>query len=222
MRTDLDSLLPVPEDSAQLDIDIDFEQLATWYRAPAIYSQLVWISQMRSASNAAFFARGFRSLGQSENSVGKPRSRAFRIQSNLDLSPNITDSPVVVLDTIGAEVDFFQLNALFSPFLAHPRHIHHPDHGRQPQVSRPKAKPHHHHPPSQMSPQLASVEAALIQWPQRLQSPPRLPTSEPMMARGDILPPSGRTGGANKTHKHKNNTKDTTINRNVGGVRGVE
>eukprot|EP00956_Cyclotella_meneghiniana_P033032 scaffold92818_cov60-Cyclotella_meneghiniana.AAC.2 len=33
-------------------------------------------------------------------------------------SPNALDSPAVVLNTIGAEVDFFVLNALFSPFLA--------------------------------------------------------------------------------------------------------
>eukprot|EP00956_Cyclotella_meneghiniana_P005653 scaffold7283_cov41-Cyclotella_meneghiniana.AAC.2 len=65
-----------------------------------------------------------------------------------------------------------------------------------------------------MSPRPASVAAALFQWPQRSQSPPRLPTSEPTMARGDILPPSGRAG-ANKTHK--NNTIDTTINRDAGG-----
>ena len=102
------------------------------------------------------------------------------------------------------------------------RHIYHPDHGRQP----PNSGPNHPNPyqtpppPSRMSPRPASVAAALIQWPQRSQSPPRLPTSEPTMARGDILPPSGRTG-ANKTHK--NNTKDTTINRNVdGGTRGRE
>ena len=51
--------------------------------------------------------------GQSENGVGKPRSRAFRIQSNLDLSPNTTDSSVVVLKGIGAELRFFLLNASF-------------------------------------------------------------------------------------------------------------
>eukprot|EP00956_Cyclotella_meneghiniana_P037376 scaffold137612_cov23-Cyclotella_meneghiniana.AAC.1 len=30
-------------------------------------------------------------------------------------SPNALDSPVVVLNTIGAEIDFFHLNALFTP-----------------------------------------------------------------------------------------------------------
>eukprot|EP00956_Cyclotella_meneghiniana_P036508 scaffold126506_cov50-Cyclotella_meneghiniana.AAC.1 len=64
------------------------------------------------------FSRGLEVIegpdsGQSENSVGKPRSRAFRIQSNLDLSPTTTDSPVVVLKGIGAELRFFSLNASF-------------------------------------------------------------------------------------------------------------
>ena len=88
-----------------------------------------------------------------------------------------------------------------------------------PAASKQPPKPPQIQPtPSRMSPRLAAAAAALIQRPQRSQSPPRLPTSEPTMARGDILPPSGRTG-ANKTHK--NNTKDTTINRNVdGGTRG--
>ena len=124
--------------------------------------------------------------------------------------------------------------AIFSP---NERHIYHPDHGRQP----PNSGPNHPNPyqtpppPSRMSPRPASVAAALIQWPQRSQSPPRLPTSEPTMARGDILPPSERIEAR---YAHKNNTRrrnnqsesgrgnvgvekdtnNTTISRNAGGI----
>ena len=100
------------------------------------------------------------------------------------------------------------------------RHIYHPDHGRQP----PNSGPNHPNPyqtpppPSRMSPRPASVAVALIQWPQRSQSPPRLPTSEPTMARGDILPPDGTTGAGETTKTLRNHT---TINRYaVGGMRG--
>eukprot|EP00956_Cyclotella_meneghiniana_P011282 scaffold15896_cov60-Cyclotella_meneghiniana.AAC.1 len=62
-------------------------------------------------------------LDQSEDSVGKPRNRAVSWSSDIDLSPNALDSPVVVSKGIGAEPN--------------EQHIYHPDHGRQPPNSRP-------------------------------------------------------------------------------------
>ena len=50
MWTDPDSLLPADSDL----LNIDFEQLGD---APAIYRQ-IWLSEMRSACNAACFANG--------------------------------------------------------------------------------------------------------------------------------------------------------------------
>eukprot|EP00956_Cyclotella_meneghiniana_P006392 scaffold8377_cov75-Cyclotella_meneghiniana.AAC.1 len=58
-------------------------------------------------------------LDQSEDSVGKPRNRGVSWSSDIDLSPNALDSPVVLSKGIGAEVDLFQTQrsflAIFSP-----------------------------------------------------------------------------------------------------------
>eukprot|EP00956_Cyclotella_meneghiniana_P033571 scaffold97116_cov55-Cyclotella_meneghiniana.AAC.1 len=45
----------------------------------------------------------YQELDQSGDSVGKPRNRAVSWSSDIDLSPNALDSPVVVSKGIGAE-----------------------------------------------------------------------------------------------------------------------
>ena len=54
--------------------------------------------------------------------------------ADLDLSPNALDSPVVVLNTIGAEMDFLCVSALFTPFTVFTRKL---ETSKSWQLSRP-------------------------------------------------------------------------------------
>ena len=53
--------------------------------------------------------------------------------------------PVMVLNTIGADIDFFVISALFLPFSPE-QTTRHSDHGQQPPNSRPSTTQPHQHP----------------------------------------------------------------------------
>ena len=126
-------------------------------------------------------------LDQSENSVGKRKSSSVSWSPDLDLSPNVFDSHVVVLNTIGAISEFFWC---LSSFLA----IFHPNF--ETSSKQPPNHHQHHHKHTTSS---------------GVGGPLGLPTSEWMMGRADVLTPGLKARakrGPQKLHKPHNNQSE--------------
>ena len=131
--------------------------------------------------------------------------------SDLDLSPSALDSPVVVLNTIGADFNFLHSTLFSRHFCQRNRNIHHPDHGRQPPISHPKYTKLHQHPHEYLSDGWRRWRYRFSRHIGQIQGHGWTQVSG---QHAGVVFTSGRKGRA--TRGHKNNT---TINQSAGRQR---